>query len=152
MLKDKIKEALNQAMLAQDKERVKALRLIVSDIKKFEIDHKNSSKGPFEMDDTGVENLLFKMIKQRRDSIKAYQEGNRQDLVIQEQAEIDVISQFLPKVIEGDELTGVIKQAIATVVAQSPRDMGKVMAYLKQQYGSKIDMSQASAMIKQLLI
>ena len=144
-LKQQITEAMKDAMRAKDKERLGTLRLALSEIKRVEVDER------IEPDNARVLAILDKMIKQRRESVRQYEEGGRQDLVDQENREIDVLQEFLPSALGEAELADIIKAAIAETGAESIRDMGKVMGIVKSQVIGRADMGEVSNQIKALL-
>lgn len=144
-LKDQITEAMKTAMKARDKERLGVLRLILSECKRVEVDER------IELSDERVLAILDKMVKQRRDSAKQYEEAGRDELANQEHFEISVISDFLPAALSDEELSSLIDKAIADSGAEGPRDMGKVMGLLKPQIQGRADMGAASQMVKQKL-
>ena len=141
-LKTQITEAMKGAMRAKEKERLGAIRLIQAEIKRIEVDER------IEVDDPRVLAILDKMVKQRRDSINQYQDAGRQELADKEQAEIDVIQEFLPEALSDDELSAMIQAAIAESGAESMRDMGKVMAVLKPKIQGRADVGAVSGLVK----
>ncbi len=138
----KIKEAVKAAMRAKEKERLATLRLITAEFKKVEVDER------IEIDDDRALVILDKMCKQRRDSISQYQSAGREDLASVEQAEIDVISEFLPAALSDEELSAMVAAAIAESGAAGMQDMGKVMAIIKPQAQGRADMAQVSKLVK----
>lgn len=140
-----VKDAVKAAMRAKEKERLSALRLITAEFKKVEVDER------IEVDDERALQILDKMCKQRRDSIKQYRDAGRDELAAVEQAEIDVISEFLPEAISDDELTQMVADAIAQSGAAGMQDMGKVMGILKPKVQGRADMGQVSKMVKSQL-
>lgn len=141
-LKAQITDAMKDAMRARDKERLAAIRLIQADIKRIEVDER------IEVDDARVLAILDKMVKQRRDSIQQYQDANRPELAAKEQAEIDVIQQFLPAQLSETELDQLVADAVSQSGAASMQDMGKVMAILKPQVQGRADMGAVSKTVK----
>ncbi|MEC9255785.1 MAG: GatB/YqeY domain-containing protein [Pseudomonadota bacterium] len=137
-----VKDAVKAAMRAKEKERLSALRLITAEFKKVEVDER------IEVDDARALQILDKMCKQRRDSIKQYQDAGRDELAAVEQAEIDVISEFLPEAISDEELSQMVSDAIAQSGAAGMQDMGKVMGILKPKVQGRADMGQVSQMVK----
>ena len=129
-------------MKARDKSRLGALRLILADFKRIEVDER------IELDDERVLVILDKMIKQRKDSLKQFEDAGREDLASQEALEIEVIAEFLPDQLSDDEVSGVVKAAIAETGASSMQDMGKVMAIVKPQVQGKADMGAVSGLVK----
>ncbi|MCB2014067.1 MAG: GatB/YqeY domain-containing protein [Sphingobium sp.] len=149
MIRDAIKSAQIEAMKGGDKERLAAVRLILAKIKDRDIELRTASQVPD--DDALVVDVLQKMVKQRRESIAMYEQGGRAELAAQEQAELDVIETFLPQQMSEDETRAAIDAIKAEVGAESVKDMGKVMALLKERHGSVIDMSKASGLVKAAL-
>jgi len=141
----RINEAVKDAMRAKDKERLNTLRLAAAEFKKVEVDER------IELDDTRVIAIIDKMIKQRKDSVSQFTSGGRQDLADKEQAEITVLTEFLPAALSDAELDDLIKQTIADTGAEGMKDMGKVMAALKPQVQGRTDMGALSQKIKGLL-
>ncbi|MCK9504025.1 MAG: GatB/YqeY domain-containing protein [Porticoccaceae bacterium] len=141
-IKATITEAMKTAMKAKDKERLGAIRLILADIKRIEVDER------IDVDDARALVILDKMLKQRRDSIQQYQNAGRQELADKEQAEVEVIQSFLPQPLSQEELDKLISDAIAASGAESMKDMGKVMAILKPQIQGRADVGAVSQAIK----
>jgi len=141
-LKAQITAAMKDAMRAKEKERLGAIRLIQAEIKRIEVDER------IDVDDARALAILDKMVKQRRDSINQYQDAGRQELADKEQAEIDVIQEFLPEALSEDELSTMIEAAIAESGAESMRDMGKVMAVLKPKIQGRADVGAVSGLVK----
>lgn len=141
-LKKQITEAMKEAMRARAKERLGAIRLILSELKRIEVDER------IELDDARVLAVLDKMVKQRRDSIAQYESADRPELAEKEQAEIEVIQAFLPAPLSDAELAGMVTAAIAESGAESMRDMGKVMAVLKPQIQGRADVGAVSGLVK----
>lgn len=150
MLREQIKSELVAAMKAKDEAKTSVLRMIGATLKDKDIAARPSGKMDGISDDE-ILSMLQGMIKQRRESIELYKQGNRDDLVQKEQAEIDVISSFLPKQMDEAEIQQAIKGVIAETNAASIKDMGKVMGALKGKYAGQMDFAKASAMIKGLL-
>lgn len=146
-LRDKISADLKEAMKAKDKPRLATLRLINAAIKDKEIAHRgdDSDAGVSETDILGI---LGKMVKQRQESARAYDEGGRLDLAESERNEIAVIEEFLPKQLSEDEIEAAIAKAIAAVGASSIRDMGRVMGTLKAEYTGQMDFGRVGGMLK----
>ena len=130
------------AMKARDKPRLGALRLILADFKRIEVDER------IELDDERALVILDKMIKQRKDSLKQFEDAGREDLAKQEALEIEVIAEFLPDQLSDDEISNVVKAAMAETGASSMQDMGKVMAIVKPQVQGKADMGAVSGLVK----
>jgi uncharacterized protein len=149
MIRDDIKAAQIAAMKAGDTQTRDTTRLIQSAIKNRDIEAR-TGKAP-EDDDTLVVEVLQKMVKQRRESIEMYVQGGRQELADKEAAEVAVIESFLPAQLSDDETRAVIEGIKAEIGAESVKDMGKVMAVLKERHASSLDMSKASALVKAAL-
>lgn len=141
-LKAQITDDMKVAMRAQDKPRLGVIRLILAAIKQQEVDTR------VEMDDTAILAVLDKMVKQRRESIRQYNDAGRVDLADQEVFEVGIIQSYLPQPLSGAELAALIEQAIAETAAASVRDMGKVMNWLKPKAQGRTDMGKVSGLIK----
>ena len=141
-LKDQINEDMKTAMRAKDKERLGAIRLILAALKQREVDER------IELNDSQVIGVLEKMIKQRRESLAQYQNAGRDDLAARESFEIDLIQTYMPTSLSDAEIESLIADAIAATGAQSLRDMGKVMALIKDQAQGRADMAAVSARVK----
>lgn len=144
-IKAQLQSAMKEAMKSGDKTRLGAIRLMMAAIKQREVDERCA------MDDSQVIAILDKMLKQRRESIKLYQEAERADLAEVEEAEVAVIQDFLPEALSAEEISSMVTQAISDTGAESMRDMGKVMGKLKPQMQGRADMSIVSSRIKELL-
>ena len=144
-LKTRISDAMKDAMRAKDKARLSAIRLILAELKKVEVDER------IELEDDRIFGILDKMLKQRRDSIKQYEAGNRQDLADVEQAEIDVIQEFLPVALTEAEISSIVESAISETGASSMKDMGAVMNIVRPQVMGRADMGQVSGLVKSKL-
>ncbi len=149
MLRDDLQNALKESMKNKDMTTVSAVRLIIAGMKEKDVDARG--RGQEKATDTELLSMMQGMIKQRKDSIKMYLDGNRQDLADKEQSEINVIERFLPKQLSGADMENAIKAIIAETGAQSMKDMGKVMGALKAKYAGQMDMGAANGMIKNLL-
>jgi uncharacterized protein len=147
MIRDEIKTALTGAMKAGDKPRVGAIRLIQAALKNRDIELRGGSGAPAD-DDATVTEVLQKMIKQRRESIDMYRKGGREELAEAEAAEVAVIEQFLPKQMTDEEIGSTIDAIVAETGAGSVKDMGRVMALMKERHAGQLDMSKASQMVK----
>lgn len=137
-----IKDAVKAAMRAKQKERLSALRLITAEFKRVEVDER------IEVDDARALAILDKMCKQRRDSIAQYKDAGRDELAAVEQAEIDVISEFLPEALTEEELSQMIAEAVKESGAEGMKDMGKVMAIIKPKAQGRADMGSISKLVK----
>jgi uncharacterized protein YqeY len=146
MIRDDIKAALVTAMKSGDKARTATLRLIQSSLKNRDIELRGAA-APAE-DDVTVTEVLQKMIKQRRESVALYEQGGRQELADAETAEIEIIEGFLPRQMSEDEAKAAIDSIVAETGASSVKDMGRVMAAMKERHAGSLDMSKASALVK----
>jgi uncharacterized protein YqeY len=145
MIRDEIKTALVTAMKAGEKPRVATIRLIQSAIKNRDIELRGKEAGD---DDVLITEVLQKMVKQRRESIAMYESGNRPELAAAEAAEIAVIEDFLPAQMSEAEMAAAIDAVVAELGAASPKDMGRVMAALKEHHAGQLDMAKAGPMVK----
>jgi uncharacterized protein YqeY len=144
-LKQEITAAMKDAMRSKDKERLGTIRLALSEIKRIEVDER------IDPDDARILGILDKMVKQRRESIKQFEAGKRQELADIEQAEILVLQDFMPKALTDEEIEGILSAALADSGAKTMQDMGKVMALIKPQVLGKADMGVVSQKIKAAL-
>ena len=149
MLRDAIQTATTQAMKARDSARLGALRLINAALKNKDIELRTGT-APAD-DDVLVVDVLMKMGKQRRESIERYVAGNRAELADAERAELGVIESFLPKQMDDSEALAAIKAVVAEIGATNVKDMGRVMAAVKERFAGKLDMSKASGLVKAAL-
>ena len=146
-LRDRINQSLKEAMKAREADRTSTLRLMNAAIKDRDIAARGDGEdGP--VGDEAVVALLGKMVKQRQESARAYEEGGRIDLADKERAEIVVIEEFLPRQLTAAEVESAIAEAIAETEATSIRDMGRVMAALKARYTGQMDFGKVGAAIK----
>ena len=150
MLRDKLNEALKEAMRARDMEAVGAVRLILAKLKEVDIASRTEANREGVSDDK-ILSMLQGMIKQRNESITLYEKGNRPELAAKEKAEIAVIERFLPKQMDDAAVDAAVKEAIASAGAKSVKDMGGVMAALKTKYAGQMDFAKASAAVKKAL-
>ncbi len=148
MLREKINEAMKAALKAQDKLKLSTLRLVNAAIKNADIELA-AGKGPLADDD--ILALLQKLIKQRHDSIALYEQGGRKELADKERGEIEIIKAFLPQQMSEGETKAAIAAVINETGAAGMKDMGKVMAALKERHAGKMDFGKASALVKGLL-
>ena len=149
MLRDAIQTATTQAMKARDSARLGALRLINAALKNKDIELRTGT-APAD-DDVLVVDVLMKMAKQRREAIEMYVAGNRAELADAERAELGVIESFLPKQMDDSEALAAIKAVVAEIGATNVKDMGRVMAVVKERFAGKLDMSKASGLVKAAL-
>ena len=144
-LKERITEDMKAAMRAKDAERLGAIRMLTAAIKQKEVDER------VELDDAGVVGIVDKLLKQRKDSIEAFEKANRQDLADKEKAEVAVLQAYLPARLSADEIAAEVRAIVAETGAKGPADMGKVMAAAKSRLAGKADMGQVSAAVKAAL-
>jgi uncharacterized protein YqeY len=148
VLREKINEAVKTAMKSQDKPRLSTLRLVNAAIKNAEIESERAGKALAEDDLLGI---LQKMVKQRQESVEIYDQAGRKELADQERGEIEVIRGFMPQQMPEAEARAAIAEVIKATGAQGIKDMGKVMAALKQGYAGRLDFGKASGLVKSLL-
>jgi uncharacterized protein YqeY len=141
-LKQQLTEAMKDAMRAKDKARLGTIRLALSEIKRVEVDER------IDPDDTRVIAILDKMVKQRRESIRMFEDAGRTELADQEKFEIGVLQEFLPQALSAAELDDIIKAALTETGAESMKDMGKVMGLVRPQVIGRADMGSISGKIK----
>jgi len=141
-LKARITEDMKTAMRARDSARLGAIRLLQAAIKQREVDER------IELDDTQVIEAIEKMLKQRRDSIEAYEKAKRQDLVDVEKFEVSVLQTYLPQALSDDEVKAILERVITETAASGMKDMGKVMAAVKPLVVGRADMGKISGLIK----
>ena len=149
-LKDTIENEYKTALKLKDKNKISTYRLILSSIKDLDIVNR-SGPNKKDTDDEDIKKLLKKMVKQRAESIDIYKKNNRTDLLEVEQNEYDILTGFLPKQLGEEETKKICADLIAKVVANSIKDMGKVMGELKKTHSDEIDFAKAGPMIKDLL-
>jgi uncharacterized protein YqeY len=145
VLKQRIQEDMKAALRAQDKPRLGVVRLILAAIKQVEVDER------IEVDDTRIAQILNKMMKQRRDSIAQYSQAKRDDLVAQERLEERIIQTYLPEPFSEADIDGLLSEVITKLGATSVKDMGKVMAEMKEKLQGRADMALLSAKLKKRL-
>lgn len=149
MLREKFTIAMKEAMKAKDRRRLATIRLIMAAVKDRDISVRTESDS--KVGDSEIIEILSKMVKQRNDSIKAYEEAGRLELAKQEADEIEIIQEFLPRQLDQNEIETAVKDAIDKTSASGLKDIGKIMATLKGQYAGQMDFAKASAMAKELL-
>ena len=150
MLREAFTERLKQAMRAKDARTLSSVRMILAALKDRDIAARGTGNTAG-IPDTAILRLLQGMVKQRRESIALYRQGNRPELADQEEQEIAVIESFLPKQMSDEETAAVVKEAIAETGGAGVKDMGKVMSVLRERHAGVIDMGKAGAVVKQLL-
>ena len=144
-LKDQITDDMKAAMRAKDSERLGTIRLLLAALKQKEVDERIT------LDDVAVVAVVDKLIKQRKDSVAAYQQAARQDLADKESAEIKVLEAYLPQRMSAEEVAAEVKAIVAELGAKGPGDMGKVMGVVKTRLAGKAEMGQVSAAVKAAL-
>ena len=144
-MKGQITEDMKSAMKAGDKDRLKVVRLMLAAIKQIEVDTRA------ELDDAAVLTVVTKMVKQRRDSIEAFEKGDREDLAAIERAEILVLEDYLPEQLSAADLAAMVDEVIQSTGAEGIRDMGKVMGLIKTKAAGRADMGAVSATVKERL-
>jgi len=149
VLRDQINAAVKDAMKARDQRRVSALRLINSSIQKADLDA--GAQGKPAINDVEILAVLQKMISQREESAEIYEKAGRTELAAQERGEIEVIKAYLPQQMSDIEAASAISAIVQEINAQGMKDMGRVMAALKERFTGKLDFSKASAKVRDLL-
>ena len=151
MLRQQLNGALKDAMKAKEERATSTLRLILAALKDRDIANRTAGVDDTEIGDDQILQLLQSMIKQRRDSIEAFQKGGRQELADAEALEIEIIQRFLPEQMDENAVSDAVIQTIAEVGASSIKDMGNVMGLLRNKYAGRMDFGKASAMVKDRL-
>jgi uncharacterized protein YqeY len=149
VLRDEINAALKEAMKAQDKRRVSTLRLVSAALKDRDIEARGAGRAA--LGDEEILGLLQKMIKQRQESLDIYTKANRSDLATQEREEIEIITAYLPKQMSEDETRAAVDAVVKEIGAASMKDMGRVMATLKERYSGRMDFARAGGAVKAAL-
>ena len=149
-LKDKIDTDYKNALKSKDKIQISTYRLILSGIKDLDISNR-SGPNKKDTDDGDIKKLLKKMIKQRSESIDIYKKNNRKDLLEVEEKELEILSGYLPKQLSEEETKKICTQTASKLVANSIKDMEKVMGELKKQYADSLDFAKAGSLLKELL-
>ena len=149
-LRERIGEALTQAIKAQDKVRMSTLRLMSAAIKDRDIAARTEGRDDG-LTEAEIHAVLAGMVRQRRDSIKAYEEGGRHDLAAQEREEIAIIEEFLPRQLDEQEIRAACAEAVRELGASGLKDMGRTMALLKERYAGRMDLGRASGIVRELL-
>ena len=144
-LKERITEDMKAAMRASEKERLSTIRLVQAAIKQREVDERIT------LDDAQVLTVLEKMVKQRKESIAQFEQGNRKDLADKERQEIELLQAYLPAQLSDAELDALIREAIAATGAASIKDMGKVMGVVKSKAAGRVDMAAVGARVRAAL-
>ena len=149
VLRDEINTALKVAMKARDERRVSTLRLVNAAIQNADIEVETAKKATLSDDD--LLGLLQKLVKQRQESVEIYDKAGRKELADRERGEIEIITAYLPKQMSETEARAAVAQAIEATGATGIKDMGKVMAALKQGYAGRLDFGKASGLVKAML-
>ena len=141
-LRERINDEIKTAMKAREQQKLDALRLLLSEVKRKEVDERIT------LDDTGVVSVVEKMIKQRKDSISQFEKAARMDLADREKFELAILEGYLPQQLSAAEVDAIIAEAIAATGARSPADMGKVMGIVKPKLAGRADMGKVSGLVK----
>jgi len=149
-LKNKINLDYSEALKAKDKSKISTYRLILSAIKDLDISNR-SGPNKKDTDDDDIKRLLKKMIKQRTESIDIYKKNNREDLLLVEENEHKILSEYLPKQLSEEETKQICSEVAQKLGASSIKDMGKVMSELKKSYSDTLDFSKAGSLLKEIL-
>ena len=144
-MKSQLTDAMKDAMRAKDKPRLSAIRLMLAEVKRIEVDER------IEVSDERLLSILDKMVKQRRESIGAYESGGRRDLAAREAAEIEIIEEYLPRQMDESEIVNAVHSVIERLGSNRIKDMGRTMAELKTTYPGQMDFSKASNIVKEYL-
>ena len=144
-LKEQLTEDMKAAMRAKETGRLAAVRLIIAEVKRKELDEQT------ELNDTQVLAVIEKMIKQRKDSITQFEAGGRADLADIEKAELAILSTYMPAGLSDEEIAAEVAAAVAATGAAGPGDMGKLMGVLKPKLAGRADMTVVSALVKKAL-
>ncbi|MCH7889023.1 MAG: GatB/YqeY domain-containing protein [Proteobacteria bacterium] len=151
MLRTSLSDQLKAAMKAREQRKVSTLRLILAALKDRDIAARANGNAEG-IGDEDILQLLAKMVRQRRESIKLYEQGGRVDLAEREAEEIEIIESFMPRQLDGAELEAAVREAIKEVGATGLKDMGRAMAALKARYAGRMDFAKASTLVKQKLV
>ena len=150
MLRDELTKSMKDAMRAKEARKLSTVRLILAAIKEKDIEMRGVDANDKD-DDAVITDILSKMVKQRRDSIKAYEEGGRCELAEREKEEITIIEEFLPKQMSDDEIKAAAEAVVAELGAEGLKDIGRCMGSLKEKYAGQMDFAKASTTIKGML-
>ena len=150
MLRDELTKSMKDAMRAKEARKLSTVRLILAAIKEKDIEMRGVDASDKD-DDAIITDILSKMVKQRRDSIKAYEEGGRCELAEREKEEISIIEEFLPKQMSDDEIKAAAEAVVAELGAEGLKDIGRCMGSLKEKYAGQMDFAKASTTIKGML-
>ena len=152
MLRTRLNDDLKQAVKSKNKCEISTLRLILAALKDRDIAARGKGGSSDGVSEDEILDMLQKMVRQRRDSIALYEEGGRQELADKEREEIEVIQRYLPQQLDEAEMRAAIGELIGELEAQSIKDMGRVMAALKERYAGRMDFAKASALVKERLV
>jgi uncharacterized protein YqeY len=141
-LRERLNDEMKAAMKAREQQKLDALRLLLSEVKRREVDERVT------LDDAGVISVVEKMIKQRKDSISQFEKAARRDLADKEKFEVGILEGYLPQQLSAAEIDAIIAEAVATTGAKSPADMGKVMGVVKPRLAGRADMGKVSGLVK----
>ncbi len=144
-IREKIEEDIRQSMRSQNRQRLDALRFLKNAIQMVEKDQQN------ELDDTGVTEVIAKQVRERRESIRMFEQGSRTDLVAKETAELAVLEEYMPPQMSAEQLSTLIREVIEQVGAETPRDKGRVMGRLMPQVRGLADGAQVNALVDEIL-
>ena len=144
-LKEQITNDMKNAMRSKETDRLNTIRLLLAAMKQKEVDER------IELTDAQIVSIIEKMIKQRKDSISQYAAAKREDLVASETFELNLLQTYMPEQMTDEEISAAVQNALASTGATGPQDMGKVIAYLKNQLAGKADMGKVSGMVKAAL-
>ena len=144
-IREKIEDDIRQAMRDQNRQRLDALRFLKNAIQMVEKDQQKA------LDDTGVTEVISKQVKERRESIRMFEQGSRTDLVAKESAELAVLEEYMPPQMSAEQLTTLIREVIQQVAAETPRDKGRVMGQLMPQVRGLADGAQVNALVDEIL-
>lgn len=150
MLRDELTKSMKEAMRAKEARKLSTVRLILAAVKEKDIEMRGVDASDKD-DDAVITDILSKMVKQRRDSIKAYEEGGRCELAEREKEEITIIEEFLPKQMSDDEIKAAAEAVVAELGAEGLKDIGRCMGSLKEKYAGQMDFAKASTTIKGML-
>jgi uncharacterized protein YqeY len=145
-LRERINDEIKTAMKAREQQKLDALRLLLSEVKRKEVDERIT------LDDAGVITVVEKMIKQRKDSIMQFEKAARTDLADKEKFELAILEGYLPQQLSAAEVDAIIAEAVAATGAKSPADMGKVMGIVKPKLAGRADMGKVSGLVKAKLV
>ncbi|WP_265517106.1 GatB/YqeY domain-containing protein [Nitratireductor luteus] len=148
-MREKIAQALNDALTKNDKRRISTLRLIQTAIKDRDVANRSAGKDP--VTDDEILEVLVRMVKQRKESAKGFEEGNRLELAEQEREEIAIIAEFMPKPLGEDDMKKACEEVVHEVGAGGLRDMGRCMNALKEKFPGRMDIGKASGIVKDML-